>query len=188
MFKAAFIISSLIGCSAGAMSLEPQAVSLPQSLKGIPFADALNVVLEVTQVDIEGIEFPYNASIIEYKDAYRLFFRYDTKKERDIACIELDRTFHPDSKGYVQIATHSRHSEDPRVLQMDDELFLIYNDSWGYSNRCMFVAILDPETLQTRRVVRMPNFRLPGVITRGIEKNWSPFIGYDENGYRSLSF
>ncbi len=164
-------------------------LELPAILKHVPFADAQGIVLSTKKVEIPGVTAPYNASLIAEKDRYFLFFRYDTPvigKEYipfypNIGCAELDENFQPTNQGFSRIETHSRFSEDPRVIQVHDQYYLVYNDlvqnpKLKHKNlrRAMWVANLDLEkkkinykTCLDRRLCH-------------IEKNWMPFAGKDD--------
>lgn len=138
---------------------------------------ANNLVFDVKKIEIRGLSYFYNASLIEHGDSYRLFFRVDTPHippfVSHIGCVELDREFNQTEKEYTIVDTGSSSSEDPRALYVGDELWLIYNDSGSHpsAHRVMHAASIDKETLEVLNVSEL------NIGLKPVEKNWTPFAG-----------
>lgn len=164
-------------------------MEFPPVIKHVPLADEEGIVLAVHPVDIPGVAAPYNASLIAEADRYFLFFRYDTPVlgnqyipfHTNIGCTELDAQFHPTDQGFSRIETHSRFSEDPRVVQTNGGHFLVYNDLVQDPNtkhkslrRAMWVANLDLQQKKINYSTCLDRHICP------VEKNWMPFAGDGE--------
>ncbi len=164
---------------------------VPLELQNIPLAEGSGIVLDVKNVQIRNVPAPYNASIIEHGDGYLIFFRYDVIDQNCplpfytyIGCAELDKNFEQTEKEFTRIDTHSDYSEDPRVLKMEDQFYLIFNDivSDKYYRRGMHVANLNIED----RTVNYVTVLDPQL--QSIEKNWVPFAYRDENNKSHFFF
>ncbi len=164
-------------------------VFLPMDLQNIPSAQAQNIVLGSKTVNIRNVPCPYNASIIEHKGKYLLFFRYDMPEEKTcqhfstyVGCAELDKNFNQTEKEFVTIDTKSHFSEDPRAVKIGKKLFLIYNNLHSQSDSCrsMYLAKLNPENLQTEFITELDLQMQP------VEKNWIPFEYIDKQGKPQL--
>lgn len=157
------------------------AFSLPKELHGIPYLDG-EVILKVDEVDVRNVFAPHNGSLIEKdENGFLLFFRYDLVRqmhfnqfETRLGCVELDENFKQTEKEYISVNTKSAHSEDPRVIKNQENLYLVYNDgpTARIHGRMMHIAHLDDQTYQPVSIATM-NPRLSAV-----EKNWPPFV-YD---------
>jgi predicted GH43/DUF377 family glycosyl hydrolase len=171
-------------------SLNPlAAIDLPFVLKDCPLAESQGIVLDVKRVEIRGLEFFYNASLIESGDTYRLFFRVDTPHippfVSHIGCVELDSNFNQTDKDYFFLDTKTDTSEDPRSLWVGNRLWLIYNDIASRSSafRSMHAAVLDSSTFEVQKIIEMD------LGLSRVEKNWTPFEGvFDSNEEPQLFF
>jgi predicted GH43/DUF377 family glycosyl hydrolase len=99
-----------------------------------------------------------------------------------IGAVKLDANFHCISQ-FVRLDTRSHFSEDPRLFQREDQMYIMYNDVQydPINSRTIRIAKLDPETLQISEPV---NF---GQYHQKIEKNWVPFFS-KEDGEDKLHF
>lgn len=181
-------------------------LSIPKSLQNIPFADKTGIVLSTKTVTIRDVEAPYNASIIEYENGFRLFFRHDkilrgssSPYHTYIGCCELDRGFNQTDKEYKNIDTKSLYSEDPRIIEIKNKLYLVYNDlikdsskakNFTFMNfssedmhlpRTMHIAELD-EDLNTKFITSLD------IQLAWVEKNWVPFEFADSNDKSDIYF
>ena len=173
---------------------KPSKVRLCKRLLDIPFGEDLDLVVRVKKISLDKIRTPYNASLIEHKDGYLLFFRYDVKQpirllnhhmpfRTYIGAVRLDEEFN--QTGPIQtIDTESHFSEDPRVLRMGRDLFLSYNDMERnpvYS-RSIRMARLDPESLSVKYILNLDQHIQP------VEKNWTQFVYENEEGESLMYF
>jgi predicted GH43/DUF377 family glycosyl hydrolase len=151
---------------------------IPAELRNIPFADQEGIILDVKKISIPGVKAPYNPSIIEHGDTFRLFFRYDVL-DKDcprpyysyIGCAELDEGLDLLDDKFVKIDTQSDFAEDPRVVNIGEDLFVVFNDWLDETSytRGIHIANLNPDDLSTNYVTSLDLRRKP------IEKNWMPF-------------
>ena len=144
---------------------------------------------EVHKIEIPGINYPFNASIIEYGKNYLLAFRYDTDKftvaqSAHLGLVVLNPEFKVISPiSYfnareTRLKVHSQ-TEDPRLFRVKDQIYLLYSDAEdGYfmSDRKYFIAEVKPcqgygltfDFKNIKKLVyRHSNF---------IEKNWFPIV------------
>ncbi len=165
------------------------------SLETVPFGELTGLVKGVKRVEISHVLAPYNASIVEDGEGYLLFFRYDipshvvhalkikTKLKAYIGCVKLDAQFNQ-VQPFFPIDTGSDFSEDPRVLKVNNELYLSYNDvtpNPQVYSRTIRIAPIDRETLTCKESVELDLNISP------IEKNWIPFE-YAAEGGKELLF
>lgn len=152
--------------------------TFPSALQNIPLGEKTGLVLDVKKVSIRDVVAPYNASLIEHGDGYRLFFRYDVLVSTPnvpfhsyIGCADLDADLNQTEKDFVTIETGSKFSEDPRVIASNNQLYVSYNDvlSPQEGDRIIKMACLDPKSLQTKYVTDLD------LQIQHIEKNWAPF-------------
>ena len=144
------------------------------------------IVKEVKTLQIPGLKFGYNPSIVRVGGKTLVFFRYDVenilvdtghKKQKSfVACCE----FSEDLDSVVQvteIALNSYFAEDPRAIVYKDEIYLFYN--CPVSNplfakirpgRRMCVAKIDPWSLRVNEQKMIQYYEF------STEKNWIPFI------------
>ncbi len=167
---------------------------LPTQFNNIPLGENTGVVLGVKTVDLRGDLYPYNGAIIKNgKEGYRLFFRYDLLDGAarngiftHIGCVEIDSDFRQTEKEFVPIDLNSRYAEDPRVLQIQDRLFLIYNDllqsDYVSNNRIMCMGEFSADNLKLQQTYRFDPCRQP------IEKNWAPFVYAGPEGESDIYF
>lgn len=167
-------------------------VALPIYLQNIPLADSEKLVLNTKKIDIKNVTAPYNASIIENqsKEGYLLFFRYDKKTVGSpytynsyIGCVELDKDFNQTTKEFKKINTGSPYSEDPRVVSVGKDTFLIYNDLLPNSCNCRTMKIAKIN-LNDYNIEYSTNLDLN---LQPVEKNWTPFE-YTENNKSEIYF
>ncbi len=155
----------------------------------IEMADQTGLVLGEKKVAIRNVNYPYNASILEYKEGYLLAFRYDVPcrpkgKGIDlpytshIGIAELDGNFEQTDNEYVPIDVGNDFVEDPRIFYLDGELYVIYNagipDFPPRKNRTMFLAKINQDDFSVEHVTCFDLHIKP------IEKNWAPFV--DDSG------
>lgn len=152
-------------------------------LEEVPYGEISGLVKGVKRIEISHVLAPYNASIVEDGEGYLLFFRYDipthlvralkikSKLKAYIGCVKLDAQFNQVAP-FTPIDTHSDYSEDPRAVQVNQQLYLSYNDvapNTQVYSRTIRVAPLDRQTLTVKKEVDLDLH-----ITH-IEKNWVPF-------------
>lgn len=176
-------------------ALLTQSVSLCPSLQSIPYAEDLGIIKRVVRVSLPQVKAPHNPGLIAYEDGFFLVFRYDVKEKGKIpfgslmmpfrTCIgsaKLNADFQLVSP-VLRIDTGSDFSEDPRLFQIEDQVYITYNDAEDNSinSRTIHMAKLDPNTLQIRDHVNLAQYY------QKIEKNWVPFL-CQENGESKLHF
>lgn len=139
------------------------------------------IIKSVKRIYINGVDRPYNGSLVPFKMGYWLYFREDiplsqkSKKKRFSydSCIRrasLDANF----SQYGQVETvplNTQSAEDPRAFQIEDALYLSFNaeaDNEVYS-RVMCVAKLQPDHLTPEFVWDLD------INQQIVEKNWVPF-------------
>jgi hypothetical protein len=162
---------------------EEERLRLPEALRYVPFADEQGIVIDVKNVSIPGVTAPYNPSLIEYNGHYQLFFRRDIPCPENaneqvsfytqIGCAELDEHFVPTGSDIFWVDTHSRFSEDPRVIKAGDQAFMVYNDLFNAAvpkHRGIRIANIDLRQKKINYITALD----PG--RRHIEKNWMPFL------------
>ncbi len=161
-----------------------RAVSLCPSLRGIAWGEDLGLIKRVSDVTIPQIQAPYNPGFIAYKDGFFLVFRHDVKAKEKIyldnsvmpfrtyiRAVKLNANFQPLSSS-LRVDTGSDFSEDPRLFQVGDQIYITYNDVEDPSvgSRTIRIAQLDPDTCQLRDPVNLAQYY------QQIEKNWVPFV------------
>jgi predicted GH43/DUF377 family glycosyl hydrolase len=158
-------------------------VSFPKELYEVPLCPA---VMDVKTLELRNAFAPYNASILKNGDKYHLFFRYDVVKQLQlnkyntyVGYAELDQDFHQTEKEIVTIDTGSQFSEDPRVIEFGEKIYLIYNDLTKDSlkKRLVHLASLDLGSGKAKEIHPLD------LQLSHTEKNWSPFVySNDEKG------
>jgi predicted GH43/DUF377 family glycosyl hydrolase len=170
-------------------------VKLPEQLRNVPRGESIGIVKSVKTLVIRNVNAPYNASLIDNGDGYLLYFRYDIfendgKKSRfspycsHIGEIELDKNFNQTEKEFVTLKTGSKHCDDPRVIRMNDKLFVVYNDfpnNKDVFSRTMRIAEVNREKACPEYVTELD------LQISAVEKNWTPFI-YKNEGKEELYF
>ena len=159
---------------------------LPYQLKNVMFADDAGIVTDVKKVNIEGINAPYNASIVDGNDNdYFLYFRYDIKKKKPanihlekeayLAMVKLDKSFNVISD-YATLNTNSKYSEDPKAFKIKDKIYLSYNDIVPIRqfSRSIRIAALEKDGVTLKHTTDYDQHIRP------VEKNWMPFVLNDE--------
>ncbi len=187
--------------------------SLCSSLKGVPYGEDLGMIKNVKEIPLEGVVAPHNASILEDKDGYMLFFRYDVKdrvkilgvstpvREKipfvskkmpyrtNIGVVRLNKDFKQCSP-VQRVDTGSDFSEDPRAFKAGDAVYVSYNDMQEnpmYS-RTMRLASLDAETLKTLYTIDIDQHIQHVDQVNHIEKNWVPFVVKQPDGFEKIFF
>lgn len=153
-------------------------ISAPCKFSLVPFGEETGLVVGVKKIKIRNVIAPYNASLIRTTFGYDLFFRYDiiSSKAKDsqfysrIGVVQLNSQFEQEDKEFKRIDLQTDYAEDPRVVLVNDQLYLFYNASNKImKNRSMYVAHLDKESFKASYSAVLD------VNLRWIEKNWSPF-------------
>lgn len=164
--------------------------TLPRELEKVPLIQS-DVLLGVKEIEIRNAFAPYNASIIEYEDGYLLFFRYDlvphmyfNKIHTFIGYAKLDQDFNQTQEEFIKLDTGSEFSEDPRVIDLNGDLYLVYNDliEKDSKRRGIHLSKVDLENnqLETKTLID-PGFQ-------PIEKNWSPFVRTSQSKNHKIFF
>lgn len=162
---------------------------IPSQLRGIPLAEQLGIVRDIIKVDIRKVLAPYNPTLVKTSNGYDLFFRYDIPNPKlkysyfnaNIGVVSLNSQFQQQNKEFKQLDLKTNYSEDPRVLSIQNQLYLFYNQLNEETPHCRFmcVANLDPDTYEV-------NYRTTlDMNLQWVEKNWSPFeyIGPDQQSH-----
>ena len=193
--------------SSSTLALEEKNV-LCKVFKNIPFADLTKKLLSTKEIHIEGVEDPYNASMIEYGDGYLMIFRFDQPHPTEmtpfrntypasnsdapfrtfLGAVRLNKNFDQISSIKI-IDTGSDCSEDPRVFRAGNDIYLSYNDLEDHSTyiRGIRLARLHPDTLDPYFVTNVNQQITQVDQTRHMEKNWTPFAR-EENGEMKVYF
>ncbi|MGL4540609.1 MAG: hypothetical protein ACRCU0_06520 [Candidatus Rhabdochlamydia sp.] len=161
---------------------------VPFELACVPYGEDSGLVLGVKQVDIRNISYPYNPSLVPSPSGYELFFRYDVISSRSkhlpfysrIGVVHLNDRFEQEGKEFKRIHVSTEYAEDPRVLLVNDKLFMFYNvlNTKNSRNRSMCVANIDRTSFDVNYSTILE------MNLQWIEKNWSPFeyVGADQKG------
>ena len=159
-------------------------LAIPYPLQNLPYGEETGVVLDVKQIDIRNVVAPYNATIVEHKDQYLLFFRYDVMQSKrpgnyhtHIGCAFLDQNFKQTEEEFRNIDTGSYFSEDPRAFTVGDSLYLVFNDIHPGNHNCRTMRI-GKLNLAESKLDYVTDLDLQ---IKPVEKNWVPFE-YVENG------
>ncbi len=158
--------------------------SIPQKLNNLLYGEDLGIVVEVKPVNIRNVT-SYNPSLIRTKSGYDLFFRYDVISSKSITgpffprigVAHLNDQFEQDKQEFTKIDVKTEYAEDPRIIEVGDELYLFYNDldQQCFRGRIMSVANLDKDTYQANYTTALE------MNLQYIEKNWSPFEYIDDD-------
>jgi predicted GH43/DUF377 family glycosyl hydrolase len=162
-------------------------------LQNVPYADKQGIVLASKIIPIRNVEAPYNASIIEHGDGYQLFFRYDKivsgfncPFHTFIGCCDLDKNFNQTSKEFSTLDTKSFYSEDPRVVNVNNKRYLIFNDLIVKEDKKLFSipsifkddVYIAPRTMHIAEIDNNLNLKFItnlDIQLEKTEKNWVPF-------------
>jgi predicted GH43/DUF377 family glycosyl hydrolase len=159
---------------------------VPARLAGIPFGEDEKIILSVKDVNIRNVTAPYNPCMIESSSGYDLFFRYDVINPKllhanfssRVGVVSLDRRFEQQDREFTRILLGSEYTDDPRVLMIEDELYLFYNQLDENLPKCRFMcaANLDKNTYNVKYKTTLD------MNLSCVEKNWSPFeyVGNDQ--------
>lgn len=163
----------------------------PKELQGISFADRTGLVTRVKSVSIRGVEAPYNSCLISHNEGYVLFFRYDTLTHEGpfpfyshIGYVKLNEQFEQGDEEFCTLDTQSQYSEDPRAIQLNNSVYITYNDLLPHSCYCRTIRIAQVDFEKSRA----RNISILDPHINPIEKNWVPFIYKDKNGIPSIHF
>lgn len=181
-------------------------ISIPKSLQNVPFADQAGIILSAKNILIRNIEAPYNASIIEHGNGYRLFFRHDQIVRGSVApyntyigCCELDNEFNQVEKEYVNIDTKSNYSEDPRAVEINGKQYLLFNDLLLPKEERSIFSVASfkkidtrvPRTMHIAELDKDLNIKFVtnlDIQLNWVEKNWTPFEYCDANNKTDIYF
>jgi hypothetical protein len=145
------------------------------------------IVKEAKTLQVPGLKFGYNPSIIRIGEKTLVFFRYDVenihldaghKKQKSfVGCCEFTKDLKT-TLSVTEIGLNSCFAEDPRAIVYRNEIYLFYNCPISdpliarvRPGRRMCVAKIDPSSL---RVIEQKMIRYYEFST---EKNWIPFVG-----------
>lgn len=150
------------------------------------FAD---LVVSNKQIIFPDYPDAFNPSIIAYKDGYLMTFRYTPHQKNEaisyIGICVLDASFEPISAPELLLTRHKNslsqsQSEDARLFNYRDKIFIIYNDNVDinnptiYNRRDMFMAEL--LFLNDRFVLSSPlKLFCQEKRLQLWQKNWVPF-------------
>ena len=162
-------------------------IPAPQRFAFVPYGEDSGLVVGVKKIDIRNVIAPYNASLIRSTTpGYDLFFRYDVISSKAkysdfysrIGVVHLNSQFEQEDKEFKRIDVHTEYAEDPRVLLVNDQLYIFYNilNNKNIKNRLMCVANLDKESFKVNYSTVLD------MNLQWVEKNWSPFeyVGADQ--------
>lgn len=158
---------------------------------------AQEFVLQTKQIHLEEYPIAFNPSIIRFQEKLLLSFRViPDRKDVFTSCIGLvwlDEDFNPVTRPQLLDTTCGSNipsrSEDGRLIQVGDQLYLVYCDNrdvkitrGGFR---VYVAKLDFDgaTFTLQDVQALKEFEWASVNVR--EKNWTPF---DYNGSLLLTY
>jgi predicted GH43/DUF377 family glycosyl hydrolase len=155
-------------------------LSMPVQLQTTPLGERSGLVLATKKIPIRGVAAPYNPSMIEWKDGYLLFFRYDIIKQdcpfdyyTHIGCCTLNTNFEQTEKEFTTIDTGSQFSEDPRALKIGEEIYLVFNDLQRSDNTSYYRTMhIGKINLEESKLEFSTDLDLQ---IKSIEKNWVPF-------------
>ena len=161
-------------------------IPAPRKFSLVPFGEKTGLVVGVKEVKIRGVTAPYNASLIRSAFGYDLFFRYDVISSKAkaknslffsrVGVVHLNSQFEQEDKEFKRIDLQTEYAEDPRVVLVNDQLYLFYNaNNKSTRNRSMCVAHLDKESFKVSYSTVLD------VNLQWVEKNWSPFEYTDIN-------
>jgi len=159
-----------------------------EEFRDTPFADKIKIVVDSKIIKIEGIENPFNASIITRdKDSYLIAFRKDnnqkifTSNSSVIGLVELKKNNFNQQENLHLIDTEKTRPEDPRLFYLDNQIYLLYTYWSKQGPQCrQELGILDREGMfiNKQKIAYGP---------QRIQKNFTPFI-YTHNNETSLNF
>lgn len=167
---------------------------IPMQLRNVPFAEADGIVLATQTIQIRNVFAPHNACIFKNENGpgYHLVFRYDQFNSSSfpapffsyIGFASLDDKFEQTAEEFRTIDTHSRYSEDPRIVKVGSQYYLSYNDVQPHSHHCrsMRIAHLNLEDCSIKYSTNLD------LHLFHVEKNWAPFQYLDENNQPQLMF
>jgi predicted GH43/DUF377 family glycosyl hydrolase len=157
---------------------------VPHRLSNLLSGEELGIVVGVKRIVIRNVV-AYNPTLVWSKTGYDLFFRYDVVSAKAktapfcpcIGVVHLDSQFEQTDQEFQRIDLKTDYAEDPRVIEVGNQLYLIYNDLDQTLRNGRFVAVanLDRDTYQANYITPLD------LNLQYIEKNWSPFEYLDEN-------
>ncbi len=167
---------------------------IPMQLRNVPFAEASGIVLGTKTIPIRNVLAPYNGCIFKNENGpgYHLLFRYDQFNSSHfpapfysyIGIVNLDDKFEQTDQEFKKIDTHSRYSEDARIVKVGKQYFISYNDVQPHSFHCRSMRIAHLN-LEDSSIAYSTNLDLQ---LHHIEKNWTPFEYVGENNQPRLVF
>lgn len=154
---------------------------------------AQNFVLETRKIEIPDHPYAWNASIVQWRGSLLMSFREMVEAPPPelslfssgpslLGLVWVDDEFKPQGKAQIINGLDpllSRYAEDARLINIDERLYLVYNDNtesvineWGFK---MHIAEIDYDgenfiVVSTDRLIDYP---IANKMRR--EKNWVPF-------------
>lgn len=157
---------------------------IPRRLSNLPFGEDLGIIVQTKRVDIRNV-IPFNPSLVQTKSGYDLFFRYDVISSKskvapffpNIGVVHLNDEFQQGGQEFKRIDLATEYAEDPRIIEVGDQLYLFYNDldQQSFNGRFMSLANLNKGTYQVNYTTALD------MNLRQVEKNWTPFEYIDED-------
>ncbi|MBM3184653.1 MAG: hypothetical protein FJZ64_05045, partial [Chlamydiae bacterium] len=151
-------------------------------------------VLETKWIRIPGYPDAFNPSILRWQGKLLMCFRTyhpETRSTHHIALVHLNEEFEPiDSPRFLQFRSEDifclQKRQDPRLVTVENRLFLIYNNSIHDEVRRMLIAEVRQE--EDRFIVDSSECLLhfEGEQEIRSEKNWVPF-DYEGNLHLAYS-
>lgn len=164
--------------------------AIPSKLLNVSLGEDLGIVLDVKTINIRNVKAPYNASIVSSRSGYDLIFRYDIVDSRikyapyssRIGVAHLNSQFQQGDQEFKRINLKTEYAEDPRILFVNEKLYMLYNqlDLNNWRCRYMTLAELDKHSFDVNYVTVLD------ANLQWIEKNWGAFEYVNENSEKSL--
>lgn len=154
--------------------------SIPLQLSNVVFGDDAGIVLNTQSVCIDNVT-GYNPTLVKTANGYDLFFRYDVLSPKSIVSpffsyigvVRLDTSFKQVEGSFKRLDLQTKYAEDPRIVEVGDQLYLFYNDT-ALKGRSMSLANIDKDSHRVNFTTRLD------MNLRHVEKNWSPLEYIDE--------
>jgi predicted GH43/DUF377 family glycosyl hydrolase len=154
-------------------------IPIPPKFANIPFGEDSGLVINVKPISIRNVIAPHNPSLIASESGYDLFFRYDILSSQSryasyfsqIGVVSLDKSFEQTDKELKKIDLPTDYTEDPRIVSVGDQLYLVFNmlDLENLKCRQMCVSNLQRDTFDVNYTTILDMNLKP------VEKNWPPF-------------
>lgn len=144
-----------------------------QQFKRVPLAEDLGIVTNDFLLEIEDAIAPYNPGVSLEKDNIVVVYREDHKNKfstvpftTTLKRVNFDKNFNQISDSF-KIIPQSKTAEDPRLINICGNNYLIYNDLKSSENKNERVIYLEQGSPHSKLKLELGiNFQ---------EKNWSPF-------------